>query len=448
MISKFAGIVNQFRNNSVIKYGFANLFPRSIAILTAVVFTPIAIKQLGVNDYGLWSLAILIPNLVSSPDLGITYGIVNEMSRVFREEGNLRSQRERLLRLCQLLAVISFGWLLLGTVGLIWYSFGANRTSNMPSSYEFSVLLLGLLVFILGIPASLWGRVQLAQERGHEYFRWEGIGKTIGFIGSLVILITMPNVYVLIIVFLLPSVLTAYLNARYYIIEQLGSLSMPSWNLRKSIIENRAVFASGKYFLAFQITFLIGTAIDPFIVNALLSTKDVAYLSIARRPFDALPLAVTLFSTALWPVFFKLNSEDRVIEIKSLLLRILAGSCGLICILSVLIIGFSEPIYRYLSQGKMIFSKADLIWISLQMISYTAILIFNNYANAVDLLKSQMWIQIVAAGVGVFAKVLALKYGGLSLYFFVSSAVYAVFALAPMAWLTFGHIRHRTHHAI
>lgn len=431
------------RSNSIVKYGLTNLLPRSVAILIILIITPIAIQKLGVADYGLWALATLIPNLITSSDFGITYGIVNEMSRINSEQGDLRNQRERLLGLARLLTLIAVGWLILGTAGLSWYAFSAGHASGIEPDRVFTVLLLALGIFTLGISPSLWSRVQLAQERGHEYLRWEGIGKIVSFLASLLVLLLIPNLYLLVVASLLPNILVNYANARQYIRTELGPPHGPRWSIRKTLNENRMVFAAGKYFFIFQLTFLVGSAIDPFIVNSLLSTKDVAYLTLARRPFDALPLTVTLFSAALWPIFYQLNANNKLEKLKKVLFRITAGSSGILVILSLLIIIFFEPIYSYLGQGKITVSQMDLFWIAIQTLSITIILILNHYMSAVNLLRSQMWVQITASTVGIITKFLALKYGGLSAYFPTASIIYFTFALVPMAWLTIGHIQRR-----
>ncbi|ASN82942.1 lipopolysaccharide biosynthesis protein [Deinococcus ficus] len=431
------------RGSSVVKYGLTNLLPRSVAILSTLVITPLAIQKLGVLEYGLWALATLIPNLVSSPDFGITYGVVNEMGRVQHEKGNLMSERERLLGLARVLRLIALVWLCLGALGIGWYAFGPGTTPGVEPERMYAALMLALGIFVMGISPSLWGRVQLAQERGHEYVQWEGAGKVISFVSSLIVLWLVPNLFTLIVAALLPNVVMAMVNARRYIRNDLGPQTEPSWPLRRILQDNRRVFSAGKYYVAFQLTFLIGTAVDPFIVNGLLGAQDVTYLTVARRPFEALPLAVTLFSTALWPVFYRLNIANEIGQLKRLLGRITFGSVGILLLLSTLIVVLAGPIYGYLGQGKLIVNQVDLVWIAVQTLASTVILVFNNYMSAMDLLRSQMWVQIIASTAGLIAKYMALKYLGLSGYFPVASIVYVTLALLPMAWLTLRHLRVR-----
>lgn len=436
------------RNSSILKYGLTNLLPRSVGILITLIVTPLAISRLGVLEYGLWALATLVPNLVSSPDLGITNGVVNEVARTHQRDGHLKSERGRLLGLRKLLGLIALVWLALGAGGLAVYVF-AGGTDDVAPFKVYTALLLALTIYVVGIPPTLWNKAQLAQERGHEYLAWEGAGKVTSLVASVLVLLLFPNLYLLIIATMLPSVVASLINSWRYQRSELGPpiAGERGPSLRQIIGENRAVFSAGKFFVLFQIAFLLGTALDPFIVKHLLGTRDVAYLTLARRPFDALPLAVTLFSTALWPVFYRLNAANQVGQIRRLLLRIGSGSVSLLALLSAAIIVFSEPLYRYLGSGVVAIRVSDLAWIALYISSATVVIVCNNYLNAMHLLRQQAFVQVGAAVVGLICKVISLRVGGLSAYLATAASVYFVLALLPSVWLTWQHLRLRQQQA-
>ncbi|WP_029484080.1 lipopolysaccharide biosynthesis protein [Deinococcus marmoris] len=437
------------RHSSILKFGLTNLLPRSIAILITLIVTPLAISRLGVLEYGLWALATLIPNLVTAPDLGIANGVVNEVARTHQRDGHLRSERRRLLGLKKLLGFIAVFWLALGAVGLAWYAFAGGADDVAPLKV-YLALLLALTIYVIGIPPSLWNKVQLAQERGHEYLAWEGAGKVASLVASVLVLLLVPNLYLLIIATMLPVVVASLLNGWRY---QRSALGPPvagegrQQSIRLIFQENRAVFQAGKFFVIFQIAFLVGTAMDPFIIKHLLGTRDVAYLTLARRPFEALPLVVTLFSTALWPVFYRLNAANQVGQIRRLLLRIGSGSAGLLAVLSGIIILFAEPLYRYLGSGAVDIRVSDLVWIALYIASTTIVIVCNNYLNAMHLLRKQAFVQVTAAVIGIICKVISLRVGGLSAYLATASLVFILTALLPTLGLTLQHLRLRQQQA-
>lgn len=437
------------RNSSILKYGLTNLLPRSVGILITLIVTPLAISRLGLLEYGVWALATLVPTLVPSPDLGMTNGVVNEVARIQQRDGHVRSERVRLLGLRKLLTLIALAWLALGAAGLAFYAFAGGADDVAPVKV-YAALLLALAIYVVGIPPTLWNKVQLAQERGHEYLAWEGAGKVASLVASVLVLLLAPNLYLLIIATMLPSVVTSLLNGWRY---QRSALGPPiagggqQRSLRQIVQENRAVFQAGKFFVIFNLAFLLGSALDPFIIKHLLGTRDVAYLTLARRPFDALPLVVTLFSTALWPVFYRLNAANQVGQIRRLLLQIGGGSAGLLALLSAAILVFAGPLYRYLGSGAVAIRVSDLGWIALSTVSATVIIVCNNYLNAMHLVRKQAFVQVTAAVIGIVCKVISLKVGGLSAYLATAAVVFFVFALVPNVWLTWQHLRLRQRQA-
>ncbi|MDV6376025.1 lipopolysaccharide biosynthesis protein [Deinococcus arenicola] len=436
------------RSSSVLRYGLTNLLPRSVAILITLIVTPLAISRLGLLEYGVWALATLVPNLVPTPDLGLTNGVVNEVARTHQRDGHLRSERGRLLGLKKLLGLIAIVWLALGAGGLAVYTF-AGGASDVAPLKVYTALLLALAIFVVGIPPTLWNKAQLAQERGHEYLAWEGVGKVTSLVASVLVLLLVPNLYLLIIATMLPSVIASLINGWRYQRSELGPAAAgePSMSLRQIIQQNRAVFSAGKFFVLFQVAFLLGTAMDPFIIKNLLGTRDVAYLTLARRPFEALPLVVTLFSTALWPVFYRLNAANQVGEVKRLLLRIGGGTVLLLALLSGAILLFSGPIYRYLGNGAVNIRVGDLLWIALSISAVTLVIICNNYLNAMHLLRQQAFVQVGAAVTGLVCKVISLRVGGLPAYFATAAVVYFTLALLPSLWLTLQHLQLRQRQA-
>ncbi|MDV6375391.1 hypothetical protein [Deinococcus arenicola] len=210
-----------------------------------------------VFQYGIWALSTLIPTLISSPDLGITFGIVNNISRTYIEKGSIISEKMRLEGLNRLLILIAIGWFIVGGVILASYTFLGDNGDN--SDQLFVALLLALSIFVFGIPTTLWSRVQLAMERGHESLHWEGIGKIVSFIGSLLVLLFFPNLFLLIVMTTLPTVIAAYINANIFrrntlytnnlILEKIKSVA-------ETIKDNYSTLNTGAYFLLAQIAYL------------------------------------------------------------------------------------------------------------------------------------------------------------------------------------------------
>jgi hypothetical protein len=165
------------------------MFPRIVAVLTGVLISPLAISRIGVHGFGLWVLATQIPSIVLSPDFGLTQALITELSLMQRERRNLRDARSRLAHLSRLLWVVACLWLVVGLVAAAVYSMigvnagrkltpfcrpapggqdspgSDNRGKRGDSFTLFAAFAVALLICIAGIPALVWSRAQLAQER-------------------------------------------------------------------------------------------------------------------------------------------------------------------------------------------------------------------------------------------------------------------------------------------
>lgn len=443
-MSAWQSRLETLRRSSVVKYGIANLLPRGVALLGAIILTPLALSRLGVVDYGIWVLATLIPSVISTPDFGITYGVVNEVSRTYQRDGDIAAERGRLLGLNRLLNWIAAGWLVVGSAGITAYVFLGQNGEQ--ATRMFAALLLALGIFIFGISTTLWSRVQLAMERGHEAVNWEGVGKVVSFAASLLVLLFVPNLLLLVAVTLLPNVVTAYLNALRFRRATFGPQpTTPALPLAEVIRKNRGVLRAGQYFLMGQVAYLIGTALDPFLINHFLSARDVTYLSVARRPFEALPLVVTLFSTSLWPVFHRLNETGQVQQLGRVLGRLVWGALGVLLVFSGIMIALNRPLYAFLGSGQVQPEVVDLLWIAARIVGVTLSIIVSNYLYAVNLVRTQALMWLSSAVLALLVNLVVLSRADIHTYIAASTATYLLVGVTPLALLAFRHLRGRLH---
>lgn len=432
--------LHRLRSHSVFRYGLASLLPRSTAIVTALVMTPLALDRLGAVQYGYWVLATQIPNLIVSPDLGLGQGIINEVSEVQRREGTIASYHRRLLGLTKLLFAIAACWMVLGTGAITVYIL-AQAQADGPAWSLLTALVLGLACFTSGVPASVWARTQLAQETGHVSVLWEGAGKIITLASCILVLLFTHSLLLLVIAYLLPSSMTLWLNAFFYVRVQFPKTSYVTWpGLGEAFTSNRHVFHIGKYFLIMNICYVLGVALDPYLVNTLLSTRDVTYLNVTRRPYEMLPLVVALYSTALWPVFARLHREQALDK-----LRRLAFGIALIGILfvigaSTLIIIFRASIYNFLGRGIVHPSLSDLLWVTLHISAMTGVLVLTSYLSAASVIREQAVVMVIGAMLALATKVFVLHHWGIHAFIASAALSYTIPVALPLSLLAMWHL--------
>lgn len=386
-------------------------------------------------------MATLVPTLIAFPDFGISNGIINRVSELKRKAGHIAAVIPSLLELEFLLRTLSVLWFLLGGAALFLYARSYNDVAQRTTLLE--TLLLSLVIFCLGIPPALWARVQLGLERGHESIAWEGVGKAAALGCALLVLLYRPEVRLLTVATLLPPVLASYANA--FLFWKRDSQGTKSRDHRRGIrtilAANLDTLRTGGYFTLIQVAFVLGFALDPFLIGQFATVDAVAYVSVIRRPFDALPLVITLFSTALWPVFNRLQAELQFLRVRRLVVLLMLWSTATILVISALIIIFRTVVYGFLGQNEFEIVRSDLVWIAVKTWSITLVIVLNNYMSAVGLVKEQALIQFASAVVSLGIVIYFLRVGDISSYLTATALVYLLLTLIPMMLISMQDIK-------
>ena len=422
--------LRRLSTHSVVRYGAASMFPRTVAAFGMLIITPVGLSQLGVTHFAYWLLATYVSGLVVSPDLGIGNSVVNEFGSDHAKGIGLQTHETRIRGLIKLLGVIALTWFLAGVVIAYLYSVSAGQRGD--GSTIFVSLVLGLFCFLSAVPASVVQRIQLSQEKASQAVMWEGVGKTVGLGLSLAILFWEPNLYLLIVAYMLPVSVFSWLNALLFLKSQgmAGIGKMPG--VAQAVRDNRHTFSVGKWFLVMQVCYLLISALDPYLVNIFGSPNDLVYFNVAKRPFDLLPMIVSIYALALWPVFRRLRTHSDTARLYRLFSAVTLVSVGLAGLGSVAIILLRGPIYSYLSGGLVTPGLPDLLYFLLLMVSTASVLISTNYLNAVDYIRSQAWVFVSGAILLILAKMVSLAVGDVHTFVMASAVSYFLFIAFPL----------------
>lgn len=309
---------------SLVKNSIYNIAGFAVPTLIAIPALGWLARQLGVESFGLFTLAFAIVGYASIFDGGITRAVIREVS-IFRND---------LSEQCKILSTANVVVLVLGCVGSLLLYFCANNLVNLLKiTYENSIqarLSFELLASI--IPVFLINQVWLAYLEGHEKFANLNIQKVIS--SSLIAI--LPAIFC----WYKPSLFYAILGL---VVGRYLSLAITFFVCRKMIIQsgigfNVIVFnrlmVFGGWLTVSNIISPIMVYFDRFVISNIMGASRIAFYTAPAEAVSRLINIPYALSRALFPKLSHSNDldEKKKLENQSYLL------ISLVC-LPIVIIG-------------------------------------------------------------------------------------------------------------
>jgi len=294
--------------NAVSSYG-GNLV--DIAVFLALL--PFIIDSVGTENFGLWSLVWAIVSVLAMVDLGFSQSVVKFVADA---RGRNETDRQRDV-VCTLFWVFSAQMIvILALVGGACLCF--DRIFDVPPDKVETARLVLLIVgggFAAGVPFGTFRGVMIGHQRQWvpNVYR---IGSTIVYSTLVFILLRIyPDLRTLaalnLIVTVLPLMAVA-IHARATI----PLLSLHPRHFRMEIL--REVWSHSFYFMLINVSTLIYTRVDTFIIQASLDLTAVALYALAMRVSEQAQNFCLHLTRTLTPVVAELHGaeeEDRLIQV-------------------------------------------------------------------------------------------------------------------------------------
>jgi O-antigen/teichoic acid export membrane protein len=293
------------RSASILKNTGANYIQQIVSVAVFMFLTPYSAKKLGTEQFGLWSLLWSMVGLLGLADLGISSAVVK-----FVSDARGRNSNERMRQLYS-----TFFWVQTG-IAMIVLLLSAAITPFLGHIFDIPDTLLrmaGIVFMILslrvatGMPFGLF----VGLLTGHQRQAYSSLIKALGIImyGGLafVMLRFRPSAVSLamcnIIVHLLSNIFIVSAALRV----------VPGFSIRLSLFRRALVREissfSGAAFLV-QISALLYTRVDVFVVQRFMSLASVACYSVAMQTIERGALFCHQMTKALTPMIAELNGAD------------------------------------------------------------------------------------------------------------------------------------------
>lgn len=327
----------------MIKNILANFIGKFWSLFAIYIFTPIYIKLLGLNNFGLISFYTIILSFVGVMDAGLSA----TLSREFAKKSTDDSQFYKLKSLKTLetvyfigagIIIISFLFLA-PIIALQWLKINSINGDKA----ERCILYMGLMA-VAQILINFYSGGLIGLEK---QVKANMIQVLLGvFRNAFVILILIFIQYDIEYFFLwqLTVSIIFAIVIRFILIHELSNnFTLPnSIGFDKIILKNISAFAGGMFLIS--VVASINTQLDKLLISKIMSIQDLGYYTLATT-FSQVILAIGApFSTALFPRFTGLYSLSKKTEAEQLFYSFLKLISVLISPLSIVLIFFAQPI--------------------------------------------------------------------------------------------------------
>lgn len=269
---------------------------------SSLLIVPFALKYLGVEGFGLWSILSSLVAIISFLDFGLGYGLLNMVVRAFGE--NRREDIQRLVATVLLLlagigliaAILFYGVQLLVPVKAV---FGL-KTDEAVVELQTALPVL-LLIIVLSVPATAIRQAQVGVQRGHVANWWEATGYLLGFFSTLLVIELDGGIVGMLAAYFGIPLLFRYLNGMQILWMAGMRFSTVFAKYDRQIVPS--VLRAGLLFFTLQLAGVIGFQSDNFVIGALLGAAAVSEYAVAMKIFS-IPSTITGFLLmAIWPAY-------------------------------------------------------------------------------------------------------------------------------------------------
>jgi O-antigen/teichoic acid export membrane protein len=400
-------------------------------MISPLVTIPMTLAHLGEVAFGLWMTIASLTAVLTFADLGLGNSILSDISTAVGSDDRKRIK----VIVSTTYGCICLICLLLLPIGMmISYAFDWGRAFGIsePSVAQQTprAVMIAFALFVIGIPAGLIYKVQIAFQKAFAANLWQAAGSLAGMgliIASVKAKLSLP--FIVASFFGGPvqvwSINTIYFfrGSRREIRPDFGSIDLETF---------RKLVSQSAQFLFLSILLTLGTALDTFLVSKVSGLENGAKYSIALRVAALLSLAPTMMYMPLWAANGEAIGRGDFAWVRSTVLKM-----TLICVALTLMIGApvmagSDFVFKLWLHSDMTISRLLLggmfMWAFLQCATAPRFMVLNSLV----MIRPQIWMYFSFLLLSFPAKILVMKRFGVD---FVPWVNCAIFVLLVAPWL-------------
>lgn len=300
--------------NRTIKNALYGLVSYIWPIVFSLALTPIIIHKLGIEQYGLYALTLVISSFSGFLNFGFVYAFVRELSRIRSGGTDKEFEYVRKLYGATILVFIGVGIITFFiSVGIAHFGLSLFKLTSDQYSTVRTIFYLTGITALLNNVAVVYSHIPYALQR-------QDVGTTIYIIN--IVLVNVLTIAALffgygLIAFVSLQVVSALFNviATYWCSKKLLPTLTPRYTLQKEIIASMGHFGGYIYLHNMSASFL--SQIDRIIISATLGPSALTLYALPNSVAEKTQGIIVSLSGILFPVMSELVKEGNAFRIRS-----------------------------------------------------------------------------------------------------------------------------------
>lgn len=298
-------------NKLIFKNISINLISQIFPIISALVSIPILIANLGVNNFGLLTLAWMITGYFGLLDLGLGRAVTKFVSEKVNEKNT--SEMNKLLSTSIILAfcmgIIGFILLYIFSDTLVNSVFKINKQDSISS-------IIALKILSLSVPSIILSGVLSGVLQAHQRFDYVNIVRVpvgaLMFFGPAMISLYKPNSLVLVFI-CLACIRIVETIFNFYFFVKLSHFKI--LNLKLDLNYTKKLFNFGSWMTVSSLISPLLIYLDRFFISSLISVSAVAYYAAPAEMTSKLMIIPGAIIGVMFPAMgtlLKSNKEKAI----------------------------------------------------------------------------------------------------------------------------------------
>jgi len=375
---------------------FSNLVSKVWSLLATLIFVPKYVEILGIDNFGIISLASVISTVLLVLEGGLTTSISREFAREDCDiQHKIKSHHTVEALYVKVFLLLAIVVVTLNICGVFDRVLDITTNGLNPKYY--------IYILLIGIGAEIFFRLHIGALMGlQKQVKANLLLVLWGIMRNAVVVLVISLKSALVLFFLWQSFVTVLFVfvARWVLLNGLGSRSFSATPLQvdRVILKSLKGFAGGMFLIA--LISVLTTQFDKLLVARYLSITELGYYSLATSAAMLVYMIVSPISTAFLPKFIKLVTQKRSKDLVTLFevtnVFVVLSSC---CFLSHVIV-YSESLIFFWTKDYHLTKEIMKIFpgivigytmISIQVIAFNVVVAngktrINNYMGLITLL--------------------------------------------------------------